>query len=599
MHAAVRSSLMTAVALVGASVIAVTPVAPPPPEIRVASPEVRLAAASLLNVPLNLAIDLVNIPYNEVQAVDFMAKSLFFSGPWMVVSNTNLWGVDPGDPSHFQSVVNFLVPFPALSGMLLDQNDQKGLGQQLWQTVAVMLPVSSSCDAYTCTPNVPTSPITGVAGVDSSLWVAAMLTGQLQLPLIANWFSGNALLQMLSPAGYAFGPNYPGYVDPSGPAYPLYNLPGTTVGPNGENLMPWASTITKTTFKLNPFTPLVSYFDHLMADPAENPIQLPTLEQVGRALQALLAASVMAFDPLTEGSPFCSGTCSTLPAGWDYPDIVRMIGDFWPGNTVIDTWLAAYDKGKANVPTQDQIDRSIKILQQKDFWDFGNAAPPASYSPGFNLSSLAPGFHKMWTDFGFDPPPLNTNEPDLEPPTKPGPVQEPVGGDAPTNGPVGLLAFEKVSQPTLPQVGSTTTSTNATDEDKKSDPSQVNAMNAPQDGAIPPQGGATPPQGGATPPAQTGGLTQPPDVNRLRPHRKGPETPNAGTTPTETGGPTGTPPKPGNPLGEIVNKFVPHKQDATTTGTGTGTSTDASSTGGASSNASSTGGASSEGGSGG
>src|SRR3954452_15452985 len=137
------------VALLTASVIAVTPVAPPPPPpaMRVATAEVRLAAApSLLNVPVNLLIDLVNIPDNEVQALDYLSRSLMFSGPWFIPSATNIWGVDPGDPGHFMSTVNLLVPFPALSGMGLGEFDQTGLGQHFWHLVAAELPVSRYCD---------------------------------------------------------------------------------------------------------------------------------------------------------------------------------------------------------------------------------------------------------------------------------------------------------------------------------------------------------------------------------------------------------------------------------------------------------------------
>ena len=131
--ASMRQYPMAGVALVGASAIAVAPVAPhAPPEIRVASPEVRLAAASLLNIPANLIADLVNIPNSEVRAIDYAARSLFFSGPWLVVGPVNLWGVDPGDPSHFRAVMHFVLPFPALSGLGLPQDSQDGLGQQLW-----------------------------------------------------------------------------------------------------------------------------------------------------------------------------------------------------------------------------------------------------------------------------------------------------------------------------------------------------------------------------------------------------------------------------------------------------------------------------------
>ena len=276
-------------ALLGASLVTASPAAaalPTPPALRVASADVRLAAAAnILNIPINMAIDLFNAPYNEVQAVEFFSKSLFFSGTWFVVSPTNLWGVDPGDPGHFRSTVNFLLPFPALSGMNLDQMDENGMGQQVWKFVAVMLPVSGSCDAYACTPNVPTSPITGMTGIDSLLWIGAMLTGTLHLPLTDNWFDEDALQQVLT-SGYTFGPNYEGYADPSGPVNPMYGTAGTHLGPNGENLMEWSDT----TFKLDLSRPFVSYLDHLMADPAGNPMQLPSLEQIGRAFQSLAAA---------------------------------------------------------------------------------------------------------------------------------------------------------------------------------------------------------------------------------------------------------------------------------------------------------------------
>jgi hypothetical protein len=422
------------VALVGAGVIAVNPVAPPPPEIRVASPEVRLAAdASLLNVPVNLLIDLINIPYNEVQAIDYGARALFFSGPWYVVSATNIWGVDPGDPGHFMSVVNLLVPFPALSGLGLDQSDPNGLGQQVWQFAAAELPVSKYCHTNLCPPGVPVSPITGITGIDNLLWGLALTAGlygflpgaPVKFPLYTNWFAV-PLTDLLS--GYTFGPNYPGYADPSGPVFPGLGFEGTTVGPNGENLMPWANT----TFTLDLFKPFQNYFDHLMADPATNPIRLPTLEEIGRSLQALLAAMVVAFDPLTPGAGLCTGglgNCSWLPPALDYPGIVQGIENLWPGNTVIQEWLTAYNNGTANVPTKEQIETANRIANQ-GFWDFGNPPVPPELISGFNLNTLAPFFHQLWTALGFNPPPLATPEPATGPaPSIAALEQEPLQGD--------------------------------------------------------------------------------------------------------------------------------------------------------------------------
>ena len=129
-----RYSATAGVALVGASVIAITPVAPPPApahETRVASADVRLAAATgnILNIPLNLLIDMINIPDSEVQAFDMLARAQMFSGPWFVVGPTNIWGTDPGDPGRFMATVGLAVPFTALNGINYDPNDQRGLGR--------------------------------------------------------------------------------------------------------------------------------------------------------------------------------------------------------------------------------------------------------------------------------------------------------------------------------------------------------------------------------------------------------------------------------------------------------------------------------------
>ena len=119
----VRPGVTAAVALVGASVIAVTPVAPPPPpEIHVASAEVRLAAeSSILNIPINLIQDIIDIPYNYVQGINTLGQSLLFTGTWLLASSTNVWGTDPGDPGHHYGLAiysrfrRFPTPWPRRS----------------------------------------------------------------------------------------------------------------------------------------------------------------------------------------------------------------------------------------------------------------------------------------------------------------------------------------------------------------------------------------------------------------------------------------------------------------------------------------------------
>ena len=71
----------------------------------------------------------------------------------------------------------------------------------------------------------PTSPITGIVSVDNILWNLAILTGQVKFPLYDNWFKV-PLSQLMS--GYTFGPDYPGYADPSGPVYSGLGFEGTT-----------------------------------------------------------------------------------------------------------------------------------------------------------------------------------------------------------------------------------------------------------------------------------------------------------------------------------------------------------------------------------
>ena len=106
MHAVSRPYVLAAAALAATGLVVVTPIASQAPKPRVVSLPTRLVDESLANVPINLFDDIINIPANELYATQFFTDNLFMAGPWFVVSPTNLWGVDPGDPTHFMSVVN-------------------------------------------------------------------------------------------------------------------------------------------------------------------------------------------------------------------------------------------------------------------------------------------------------------------------------------------------------------------------------------------------------------------------------------------------------------------------------------------------------------
>jgi hypothetical protein len=110
---------------------------------------------------------------------------------------------------------------------------------------------------------------------------------------------------------------------------------------------------------------------------------------------------VVAFDPFTPGSPFCPGQCTDITGNnLDYVNLVRAIDQVWPGNETIGTWLDAYDNGVANVPTEDQIERAIDILQQ-GFWSFGNPSPEPGTGPDY--TETVAQWYQFWTSLGLDP----------------------------------------------------------------------------------------------------------------------------------------------------------------------------------------------------
>jgi hypothetical protein len=332
----VRPYVVSGVATMAASVIAVTPIAPPPPEIHFANPEVRLAvaSASIANIPTNLIYAIANVPYSEVQALDYLAKSLLFTGNWFVGSSTNIWGTDPADPGHWKAVTDLLVPFPALSGPA---------GDQLAMWWATQYVVNAACDAVTCPPVVPLQPITGITALDRTIWAGAILLGY-PFPLLEGMFRVGPL-ELLS--GYTFGD----VVDNSGPVFSYFGFEGTHPGPNGEPLMPWSGT----TFTLNPLAGWENFFNSLMAPPPSpaDGIHIPSGLDLSQALAAVLAGLVVDFNPFELGSPFCLGQCA-LPEALTTVGIVKSILAWSPGNPVITEWLSRVADGTANGPTQAQ-----------------------------------------------------------------------------------------------------------------------------------------------------------------------------------------------------------------------------------------------------
>lgn len=363
-------------------------------EYRSVQKEVRLASSSILNIPINLLIDIINIPGNEIEAIDSFSTAQIYGGTWWVSTASNIWGVDPADYARFASLVEMLVPITALSGADDDLYTGAGLAQQFAKFMAAEFPVDPACDAEGCAPNAPESPITGITAVDQVIWSALMLSGAVDMPVIRNLFKVS-LSDLLS--GYDFG----AVVDPSGTVYSGLGISGTTDG----DLMPWSNT----TFTLDLVAPIGSFITQLMADPSDNAIELPDLGQIGRTMQTALAGIVVAFDPFTPGSPLCVGSCASEADS--IPTIVQAISDLWPGNETLESWLQSYEDGTANVPTQDNVDNSNKLWQSSSFWDFSN--PTLSddlVNIGINPSSLASSFYEFWKSVGLNPDPLSTDE---------------------------------------------------------------------------------------------------------------------------------------------------------------------------------------------
>ncbi len=459
MQAVSRPYVMAAAALAATSLVVITPrateSATATPQLPVRSIPTRLVdAESLLNVPINLFDDLINIPANEIYATQFFSDNLLMAGPWFVVGPTNLWGVDPGDPTHFMSVTNFLLPFPELSGMNAPETDfSAGLGQQLWGFVASELPTNASCDEAACIPFEPASPVTGISGVDFYAWLGATLSGQEKFGLFDNWFNPT-----YDNGSYFFDPTNPGSVDPnatspggdgllpvgtpiaSGEVHPFegwsgistageangttsllggVGIPGTGAeAPDGSGyLMPWAGD----TYTFSPQTPFENFFNSLMEAPSTTGLDGTGIDpiygdptEIMQTFQSF-AAGLMMFDPFTPGSPFCPGDCSAVvDAHMDYPDLIKDINNWTPGgNPVINEWLADYTgttvngvapvDGGANVPSEATIQQSIDLLQNHNYWDFGNPTYPGENTPGnFDISTLAPEFQQFWNELGFN-----------------------------------------------------------------------------------------------------------------------------------------------------------------------------------------------------
>jgi hypothetical protein len=398
MLAAARPYVLASAALLATGTVVAVPLAVRQPSPTVRSMDTQLVdAGSLLNVPINLFDDIVNIPANEVQALNTGAGSLFDTGTWWVPGSTNVWGIDTGDITHVGGILGFL-PLPALT------EGNGGLAYQIDGLLAAELPSSASCDAATCSPMVPPEVITGSSSIDRTIGFLEAATGQQQFGLFDNWF--RVPLSDLT-NGYQFSPaNDPGVIAPSGPTTQGFGFPldggsnpfeGGTHLVDGQNVNPWDGL----TYTLNPLQPFTNFYDSLLATPSTSGIggtgiDLPSLADLTHGLENGAAGLVIDFDPFTAGSPACPAMCD-IPESLTIPGIVQDIANLDPSNTTIPTWLAENAAGTADMPTQSQVFEAIALLQTGEY----NLTPDQLATVDADLASINPELPALYTNAGI------------------------------------------------------------------------------------------------------------------------------------------------------------------------------------------------------
>jgi hypothetical protein len=419
MQAVPRTYVLVGAILATTGAIAVAPFAPRPSHLPGVNAETRLVDAdSVLNIPVNLLDDLVNIPANEVQGLDTAADSLFFNDNIFVVGAANLFGVDPGDPGHVAAIDSLFAPFPGLT------DGFGGLNYELTGLLASELPFNSGCAVMTCSPIVPPEVITGITGIDRDIGFGNALVSP-DFGLFRNFFAVPVTGPDSLLTGYTFDPSANGSIDSAGPVYsgfgfedgdgnyflggtvdpetgaPAYDPTTGLFDPNAAEV-PWAGH----TYTFDLLQPFENFYNSLTATPSTDGlfgtgIESFTLTDVAQALQADAAAFVVTFNPFEPGSPLCPGDCeafgSTGPLGITLP-IVQDINALTPGgNPIINEWLTAVAGGYANIPTQTDIDYTQALLDTGTF----TFTPDTEDSIIASLAEISPGLPNLVVNAGI------------------------------------------------------------------------------------------------------------------------------------------------------------------------------------------------------
>ena len=307
MPASIRPYVTAGVALVGASVISVTPIQPLPPQIRVANYSYDLTAATLpggatdgtgdgvacsgyhtdqcdiwaeqsytpivvdtndwawKNVPANILNAIISVPRAYLDALDDVSYSMEVTGSWWVYTPTNVLGYDPADPPKITSITNMLIPFQALSDPL---------GEHVSWWAKANLPMNAGCTG--------TAPPTCK---DANAILSHMFTAPIW-DLIA---------------GYTF----PALNDPVSDAE---GAAGEEIPDSEGQPVPWSGA----NIQINPYDPIWSVINYMFADPAQNLPEKFTLAEVGQSLVRFAKAVWVDFYPFVPGSFLFKGYPYTL-----------------------------------------------------------------------------------------------------------------------------------------------------------------------------------------------------------------------------------------------------------------------------------------------
>jgi hypothetical protein len=425
MQAASRPWAVAAAALAATGAVIVTPVLVHQVPLAVRQMEAKLVDVGIDNIPTNLFDDILNIPYNETVGggLATMADSFLFTGTWWVPSSTNLWGIDPGDPTHIALIDNF-IPFTAFTEGFTNANGvyEPGLDYEFAGLLAAELPVSSSCDAVSCAPMTPSEVLTGNTGYDRDIGFIASLFGNATDAngdpngLFTNFFQVplqdlfNGYLFQANPAGGTTGePTYDtGIINPAGPVNPETNLGllwGSTGNPfeggtqPGTDAMPWDGL----NYQLNLLQPFQTFYDSLLQEPstsgiAGTGIDSFSLTDVTHTLENLEAGFIIDFDPYTAGSPACPALCD-IPTANQVPALVADIANADPSNTTLANWVSDYAANPASVnePTEPEINAAIALLQTGSY----NFSPTELAQVDQALANINPELPALYTNAGI------------------------------------------------------------------------------------------------------------------------------------------------------------------------------------------------------